>query len=60
MGKSIYTDQQRNGLINMIVNIRNKCKFDKKTFDIINNRVKYVEFNKENIIEEANKILEEW
>jgi hypothetical protein len=60
MGRSNYTEQQRNGFNNMIENIENKCKFDKKSSDIRNNRAKYVEFNKENIIEEADKILEEW
>jgi serine/threonine protein kinase len=60
MGKSNYTEQQRNGFNYTIENIENKCKFDKKSSDIRNNRAKYVELNKENIIEEANKILEEW
>ena len=40
--------------------IINKCKYDDISFLLQSQRSTYRELNKENIIEEANKILEEW
>ena len=40
--------------------ISNKCKYDDISSSLQSQRSNYRELNKENIIEEANKLLEEW